>query len=150
MNRVLSILAAALVMVASTGAAPVPNQPVVKSKVNPASKAENKPYQVGPASWYGKQFHGRTTANGESFDMFELTAAHKRLPLGSYVKVTNLKTGKWLVVRINDRGPYVGDRIVDLSYGAARLLGIVGVQKVRLDLIEPETLASVQGYDGLQ
>jgi rare lipoprotein A len=150
MNRVLSIMAAALVMVASTGAAPVPKHPAVKSKENPPSQAENKPYQVGRASWYGKQFHGRTTANGESFDMFELTAAHKRLPLGSFVKVTNLKSGKWLVVRINDRGPFVGDRIVDLSYGAARLLGIVGVQKVRLDLIQPETLASVQGYDGLQ
>ena len=150
MNRVLSIMAAALVMVASTGAAPVPKHPVVKSKINSPSQAENRPYQVGPASWYGKQFHGRTTANGENFDMFELTAAHKRLPLGSYVKVTNLKSGKWLVVRINDRGPFVGDRIVDLSYGAARLLGIIGVQRVRLDIIQPETLASFQGYDGLQ
>jgi rare lipoprotein A len=150
MNRVLSILATALVMVASTGAAPVPKHQAVKSKGNPPSKAENKPYQVGRASWYGKQFHGRTTANGESFDMFELTAAHKRLPLGSYIKVTNMKSGKWLVVRVNDRGPYVGDRIVDLSYGAARLLGIIGVQRVRLDLIQPEALASVQGYDGLQ
>lgn len=150
MNRVLSIMAAALVMVASTGAAPVPKQRVAKSKGNPPSQAENKPYQVGPASWYGKQFHGRPTANGENFDMFELTAAHKRLPLGSYVKVTNLKSGKWLVVRINDRGPFVGDRVLDLSYGAARLLGIIGVQRVRLDIIQPETLASFQGYDGLQ
>src|SRR5260370_37135105 len=127
MNRVLSILAAALVLVASTGAAPVPNRSTVKSKGNTPSKAEKRPYQVGKASWYGKQFHGRTTANGENFDMFELTAAHKRLPLGSYVKVTNLRNVKWLVVRINDRAPYVGDRIVDLSYGAARLLGIVGL-----------------------
>jgi rare lipoprotein A len=150
MKRVLSILAAAFVLVASTEAAPVPARPITKSKGNTLSKAENRPYQVGPASWYGKQFHGRPTANGESFDMFELTAAHKRLPLGSYVKVTNLRNSKWIVVRINDRGPYVGDRIVDLSYGAARLLGIVGVQKVRLDVIQPETLASVQGYDGLQ
>src|SRR5258708_28947713 len=149
MNRVLSILAAALVMVASTGAAPVPKHPVPKSKGNTPPKSEAKPYQVGRASWYGKQFHGRTTAHRESFHMFELTAAHKRLPLGSYIKVTNMKSGKWLVVRVNDRGPYVGDRIVDLSYGAARLLGIIGVHGVRLDLIQPEALASVQGYDGL-
>jgi rare lipoprotein A len=101
---------------------------------------------VGLASWYGKQFHGRTTASGEDFDMFELTAAHKKLPLGTYVKVTNLRNGKWVIVRVNDRGPYVGTRIMDLSYSAARMLNFRdGVEKVRIDLIDPPTVASAAG-----
>ena len=79
--------------------------------------------------------------------MFELTAAHKQLPLGTYVKVTNLRNGKWIIVRVNDRGPYVGHRIMDLSYSAARMLNFRdGVEKVRLDLIEPPTVASNQQF----
>src|SRR5262249_32528359 len=162
MNRVLSILAAALCLAANVGAATVPNhqQPQVKPSAIPVAakavktapksqkiaKAEQKPYQVGSASWYGKQFHGKTTASGEDFDMFELTAAHRKLPLGTFVKVTNLKNGKWVIVRINDRGPYVGDRIMDLSYSAARMLNFRdGVERVRIDLIQPERIASNQG-----
>ncbi|HZD95353.1 MAG TPA: septal ring lytic transglycosylase RlpA family protein [Candidatus Sulfotelmatobacter sp.] len=160
MNRVLSILAATLFLVANVGAAPVPNhqQPRAKNSATPVAqklaktsqkttKTDPKPYQVGDASWYGKQFHGRTTASGEDFDMFELTAAHRKLPLGTFVKVTNLKNGKWIIVRINDRGPYVGDRIMDLSYSAARMLNFRdGVEKVRIDLIQPEAMALNQGY----
>jgi len=157
MNRVLSILAAALILVANVGAAPVPNhqQPRAKNSAIPvaaktgknASKTEPKPYQVGNASWYGKQFHGKTTASGEDFDMFELTAAHRKLPLGTFVKVTNLKNGKWIIVRVNDRGPYVGNRIMDLSYSAARMLNFRdGVERVRIDLIQPESMALNQGY----
>ena len=112
-----------------------------------SSKAEPKPYQVGTASWYGKQFHGKTTASGEDFDMFEFTAAHRKLPLGTFVKVTNLKNGKWIIVRVNDRGPYVGNRIMDLSYSAARMLNFRdGVERVRIDLIQPENVALNQGY----
>ena len=111
------------------------------------SRAESKPYQVGTASWYGKQFHGKTTASGEDFDMFEFTAAHRKLPLGTFVKVTNLKNGKWIIVRINDRGPYVGNRIMDLSYSAARMLNFRdGVERVRIDLIQPENVALTQGF----
>jgi rare lipoprotein A len=107
-----------------------------------AKDATAKPYQIGIASWYGKQFHGRATASGEDFDMFELTAAHRQLPLGTYVKVTNLRNGKSVIVRINDRGPFVGGRIMDLSYSAARMIGFRdGVERVRLDLIRPETVA---------
>ena len=144
MNRVLSILMAALFLVASVGAAPVPNHPV--PRVNPKSRAsQSKPYQVGKASWYGKKFHGKATASGEDFDMFELTAAHRQLPLGTYVKVTNLRNDKWVIVRVNDRGPYIRGRIMDLSYGAARMLDFhAGVEKVRLDVVEPETVASNQ------
>jgi rare lipoprotein A (peptidoglycan hydrolase) len=148
MNRVLSIVMAALVLVASVGAAPVPDHPIsqVKTK-NKASQPGPRPYQVGNASWYGKKFYGRATASGEDFDMFDLTAAHRRLPLGTYVKVTNLRNGKWVIVRVNDRGPYVRGRIMDLSYSAARMLDFhAGVEKVRLDIVEPETVASIRHF----
>ncbi|HEX2331426.1 MAG TPA: septal ring lytic transglycosylase RlpA family protein [Candidatus Angelobacter sp.] len=163
MKRVLSILAAASLSAANVGAAPVPNhrqQPqnktatdskvagspkTEKSQKSPkavAAKPATKPYQVGNASWYGKQFHGKETASGEDFDMFELTAAHRHLPLGTYVKVTNLRNGKWVIVRVNDRGPYVGNRIMDLSYSAARMLNFYGgIEKVRIDLVQPTTMA---------
>ena len=161
MRRALSILAAAGFLVANVGAAPVPNHHQPQSKTpnelkvaqsNPRLSSgkitrTTKPYQVGNASWYGKQFHGRTTASGEDFDMFELTAAHRRLPLGTYVKVTNLRNGKWVIVRVNDRGPYVGSRIMDLSYSAARMLNFRdGVERVRLDLVQPQNLAANQTY----
>ena len=143
MKRVLSILMAALVIVASVGAAPVPDHPTPRqAKSRSKVSSSNRPYQVGNASWYGKQFHGRATASGEDFDMFELTAAHRQLPLGSYVKVTNLRNGKWIIVRVNDRGPFVKGRIMDLSYGASRMLEFrAGVEKVRLDLVQPEAVA---------
>jgi len=82
--------------------------------------------QRGKASWYGKKFHGRKTANGEIYDMYAMTAAHKTLPLGTYVRVKNLKNGKETEVRVNDRGPFVRGRIIDLSYTAAKKLNIVG------------------------
>ncbi len=96
------------------------------------------PYQVGNASWYGDMFNGKATASGEEYDMFDFTAAHRALPLGSFVKVTNLKNKKSVVVRINDRGPVTPGRIIDLSYKAAHLLGMKekGVQKVRIDVME--------------
>jgi rare lipoprotein A len=78
----------------------------------------------GIASWYGKKFHGQKTASGETYDMFAMTAAHPTLPIPSYAKVTNLKTGKSVVVRVNDRGPFHTDRIIDLSYAAASRIGI--------------------------
>ncbi len=90
--------------------------------------------EVGYASWYGPKFHGRPTASGEPYNMYAFTAAHKLLPLGTYVLVTNLENGRQVVVRINDRGPFVKDRIIDLSYAAAKALGMVqkGVARVRL------------------
>jgi rare lipoprotein A len=81
--------------------------------------------QRGIASWYGREFHGRKTSNGEIYDMYALTAAHKTLPLGVSVKVTRRDSGRQVIVRINDRGPFVAGRIIDLSYAAARQLGIV-------------------------
>ncbi len=80
----------------------------------------------GIASWYGKKFHGNPTATGERYDMYKMTAAHKTLPLPSYVEVTNLNNGRKIVVRVNDRGPFHSGRIIDLSYSAAAKLGIIG------------------------
>ena len=82
--------------------------------------------QTGKASWYGKKFHGRKTANGEVYNMYAMTAAHKTLPLGTWVRVYNLSNNKSIVVRVNDRGPFVQGRIIDLSYTAAQKLGVVG------------------------
>ena len=97
--------------------------------------------RTGDASWYGPTFHGRTTANGERYNMLDLTAAHRTLPFGSYVRVTNLSNARSLVVRINDRGPFVGRRIIDLSYTAAKILGSprAGVMKVTLKVLDPDT-----------
>lgn len=91
---------------------------------------------TGSASWYGGKFHGRTTANGERYDMNELTAAHKTLPFGTKVRVTNERNGKAVVVRINDRGPFVGKRVIDLSRGAAQAVGMLGqgVARVKLEV----------------
>ena len=81
----------------------------------------------GVASWYGRKFHGQRTASGETYDMFAMTAAHPTMPIPSYARVTNLKSGDWVVVRINDRGPFLSQRIIDLSYAAAARIGIVAV-----------------------
>jgi rare lipoprotein A len=82
--------------------------------------------EQGLASWYGKDFHGRKTSNGETYDMYAMTAAHKTLPMNVHLKVTNLNNGQSTVVRVNDRGPFIKSRIIDLSYSAAKQLGVVG------------------------
>jgi rare lipoprotein A len=112
----------------------------------PNNKKRSQPYQVGTASWYGEYFQGKPTASGEPYDMLDFTAAHPTLPLGTFVKVTNLRNGKAVVVRINDRGPVVDGRIIDVSYNAARALGFKqrGLQKVRLDIYQPVTEAYLQ------
>ncbi len=98
----------------------------------------NPAYQVGKASWYGGLFQGKATASGEDYNMFDFTAAHRELPLGTFVKVTNLRNLKSVIVRINDRGPVTPGRIIDLSYSAARSLEMhqKGVEKVRIDVVE--------------
>jgi len=107
----------------------------------PELEPSAKPYQVGKASWYGGIFQGKATASGEDYDMFNFTAAHRELPLGTFVKVTNLKNLKSVIVRINDRGPVTPGRIIDLSYSAARSLEMhkYGLQKVRIDVVEART-----------
>jgi rare lipoprotein A len=105
---------------------------------------ENPDYRaVGLASWYGEDFHGRLTANGEIFDMEAITAAHPTMPLPSYARVTHLGNGRSIVVRINDRGPYHANRVIDLSHKSARLLGFhgQGVARVRVEYVGPAPLA---------
>src|SRR6202043_2245068 len=114
----------------------VPAKPEIRNQTG-----KNQPYQVGTASWYGEFFDGKPTASGEEYDMYDMTAAHPTLPLGSYVRVTNLRNGRAVVVKVNDRGPIVPGRIIDLSYGAAQVLEFEhrGLQQVRLDLVKPRT-----------
>jgi rare lipoprotein A len=116
-----------------------PRNAATGSRSGSRSKTHHQPYQVGTASWYGEYFEGRATASGEPYEMHNLTAAHPTLPLGSWVRVTNLHNGRVVYVRINDRGPIVPGRIIDLSYGAAQVLRFQnqGLQRVRLDLISP-------------
>ena len=145
MRPILATAMAALFFAVSTGAA---ERPTNTQHGNPAlvshRRQADKAYQIGTASWYGKSFDGKPTASGEPYNMFEFTAAHMKLPLGTFVKVTNLKNNLWVIVRVNDRGPVPAGRIIDLSYGAASMLKLraAGVQKVRLDIVQPETLAA--------
>jgi peptidoglycan lytic transglycosylase len=119
----------------------------VRHVVIPPALSGTGAFEVGTASWYGQDFEGKPTASGEPYNMFELTAAHPSLPLGTMVKVTNLRNRKAVVVRINDRGPVVDGRIIDVSYSAARVLNFQsrGVQRVRLDVVParktPPTMA---------
>ncbi len=106
--------------------------------VHPARAEMVQQPVIGHASWYGEEFARRPTASGEPYDPSKLTGAHRTLPLGSKVRVTNLLNGRSVMVTINDRGPYMPRREIDLSYGAARVLGIVrrGVARVRIELVE--------------
>lgn len=125
-------------------------EPKSRSGNSPVYTVLGKTYRVmnsadgfvenGYASWYGKKFHGRKTASGETYNMFAMTAAHKSLPLPSYVRVTLIETGKSIVVKVNDRGPFHKGRIIDLSYAAAAKLGILnnGHAEVRIEALVPE------------
>jgi rare lipoprotein A len=134
-------------LIVGLGAAQGPNiseaiaAPVSSVQARPEVRpVKTKPYQIGTASWYGQIFDGKPTASGEPYDMYDMTAAHLKLPMGSYVRVTNLRNGKEVVVRVNDRGPIVPGRIIDLSYGAAQALQFKhrGLQRVRLDLVQSD------------
>lgn len=127
--------------------------PIVEPRTNAGNKSPytvlGKTYRVMPdstgykergyASWYGTKFHGQKTSNGEEYDLYAMTAAHKTLPIPSYVRVTNLENGKQIVVRVNDRGPFHEGRIIDLSYAAAAKLGFGGTARVEVEAIDPRT-----------
>ena len=127
----------------------VKSEPRSKRGNGPVYTVWNKSYQVmdsaqgfsqeGLASWYGTKFHGRDTSSGEPFDIYKLTAAHRHLPLPTYVRVTNLSNNKQTIVKVNDRGPFHGDRIIDLSYAAAVKLGFhdKGTSRVRIEVVNP-------------
>lgn len=125
---------------AGTGLSPEERQALLST---PSPSPEPVPGQVfretGVSSWYGKDFHGRKTANGETYDMYGLTAAHRTLPLGTYIRVTNLENYRSAKVKVNDRGPYAKSRVLDLSYGAAKELGFVaqGTTQVRIESLDP-------------
>jgi rare lipoprotein A len=150
MLRVLSQASLVLFLTAALGAAPgnkmTPdsNQGIPGQTQDDIKPIPSRKFQIGRASWYGRLFQHKKTASGEPYDMHDFTAAHRTLPLGSWVKVTNLKNDKSVMVRINDRGPVAKGRILDLSYGAAMILGMDGdgIAKVRLDLIETPTMAT--------
>jgi len=142
-GRIVQGLAVALLVALGAAHGPINSSAASNPKFGPnqAPKAlsaqHNQPYQVGTASWYGDYFEGRPTASGEPFNMYDMTAAHLTLPLGTLVRVTNLRNHRSVIVRINDRGPYVDGRIVDLSFNAARVLHFdqQGLQRVRLDVV---------------
>ncbi|MBH3352349.1 MAG: septal ring lytic transglycosylase RlpA family protein [Pseudomonas stutzeri] len=102
---------------------------------------------TGTASWYGTKFHGQPTANGEKYDLYGMSAAHKTLPLPTYVKVTNLDNGRTVTLRVNDRGPFYSDRIIDLSFAAAKKLGFAetGTARVKVEGIDPQQWWAAQG-----
>jgi rare lipoprotein A len=128
----------------NVAAAPAPDEPARPAA--PKRKAAAAPHvidkslsysAIGTASWYGADFHGRRTANGETYNMHSLTAAHRTLPLQCTVRVTNLTNNRSLTVRVNDRGPYAGNRLIDLSAQGAKLLGFYdrGLAKVKVELV---------------
>jgi len=120
-------------------AAPAPQAPAPQAKDEAAPAGKPETTQVGTASWYGPGFHGRETASGETFDQHALTAAHRTLPLGTEAKVTNLATGQSVQVTINDRGPYVQGRQLDLSQAATKQIGLTkqGLAQVKIETKRP-------------
>jgi rare lipoprotein A len=130
--------------------------PDAQPKYEALSKSANRPYvafdkkyipmkkiipfeEEGYASWYGKRYHGRKTSIGETYDMYQMTGAHKTLPLPCYIKVTNLENKRSVIIRVNDRGPFIDERIVDLSYAAAQRLRIIekGSELVKIEMVNP-------------
>ena len=139
--RITRIVAIVLALSITWGCAPLRREQIPPPQI--------KKGEVGWASWYGAKFHGRRTASGEVYNMYQLTAAHKTLPLGTTVMVTHLKNGRSVMVTINDRGPFVRGRIIDLSYAAAHALRMVeeGVAKVRVEVLDkgPSPASSPKG-----
>jgi len=150
-------------------APPSPKPPAPGSEAHAALPPTQRPYKVfgvwyypipsargfaeeGRASWYGPGFHGAKTSSGERYDMHELTAAHKTLPLGTAVKVTRTDTGKSVIVRLNDRGPFVAGRVIDLSYSAAKALDMVGagIAPVRIEALQRATEHRIDGKSTLK
>jgi len=155
------ILASSFFFCACAGRMPPPQ---VKQKTTPGMPRSQKPYQIygvwyypipsaqgytenGIASWYGDIFHGKPTSSGEAYNMYDMTAAHKTLPLGTHVKVTNKNNGALVILRINDRGPFVSGRIIDLSYTAAQKLGMLqpGTIPVRVEAVQVAEKTALKG-----
>jgi len=129
-----------VIVLLSCSNSPRYNRNKIKPQIAKTKPKYNKKQKViyGTSSYYGKDFHGKLTANGEVYDMYGLTAAHKTLPLNTIIRVTNQSNGKSLILRVNDRGPYIGNRILDCSYGAALKLDFIqsGTTEVKIEVIE--------------
>jgi rare lipoprotein A len=137
-----SLMAMAMGMTgAALASAPLSTPPKEAPKASTSAKRSRFNVQIGKASWYGKKFNGRKTASGERFDMNAFTCAHRSLPLGSWVRVTNLLNQKAVFLRVTDRGPVPKTRVLDLSYAAAQRLGIGGVAKVKIEPVQQDDLA---------
>lgn len=133
-----TFLALVLGLSASGVASPtVKRMTAAKRGTHPTGAAKHHWFQVGRASWYGPGFEGRPTANGETYDMYAMTCAHRTLPLGTWVRVTNLINKRSVFLRVNDRGPMAPSLIVDLSYAASQRLGIGGIAKVKIEVVSP-------------
>lgn len=145
------------------------NVPDAIPKIEPFAKGPSKPYTIfdktytpitdyrpfiqrGVGSWYGKKFHGQRTASGEIYDMYKMTAAHPTLPIPSYARVTNIRNGKQVIVRVNDRGPFLASRIIDLSYTAAYKLGYIndGSAEIQVERLLPDEIARLTPDGGTQ
>ncbi|MES2391078.1 MAG: septal ring lytic transglycosylase RlpA family protein [Acidobacteriota bacterium] len=141
-RKTVGMMAMALGLTATVMAAP----PLKSATAQKTVASAKKWFQVGKASWYGKKFQGHRTADGEKYNMDALTCAHRTLPMGSWVRVTNLRNHRMVLVRVNDRGPVPETRILDLSYAAAKQLGIGGVAKVRVEAVaanDPQVVAEL-------
>jgi rare lipoprotein A len=137
-----AVLSAICISPGSTQAQP--DMPQANTQTAAATTPHRHWHQLGRASWYGGQFQGQATASGEPFNMNSMTCAHRSLPLGATVLVTNLRNHRSVLVRVNDRGPVPENRVIDLSYAAARILGFRGIAPVRLDLVDPASLSPTQ------
>lgn len=132
------VVTACTMLLGCTGSSPRFTLAKSESSSTIAAPSSTSSYEEGVASYYADEFNGRMTSNGETFDMHELTAAHRTLPFNTKVRVTNLVNGRFVVVRINDRGPFKDDRIIDLSLAGAKEIGLIssGTAKVRVEVLE--------------
>lgn len=134
------MLSVAMSVTALGSAAPTVKDVAKVPALKPVSAKKHHWYEIGKATWYGGKFDGRKTADGETYNENELTCAHRTLPLGTLIRVTNLQNNRSTVVRVTDRGPWVKHAILDLSHAAARKLGFTGTAQVRIDKVNPEDL----------
>ena len=139
LSTIAGIGLAGMLALSSANVARSAKDPDIRASAPAKQQVKKHWYQIGRASWYGLGFQGRETASGENYNMTDLTCAHRSLPLGTLVRVTNLDNHKSVVVRVNDRGPFLASRVIDLSYAAARFLGFDGTAKVRLDVLSRGT-----------
>jgi len=155
LRRVARVVAVGGMLLASTACLHRHHRVASAARVPSAARAPSTPVPIvqgerGIASWYGHPYHGRPTASGEIYNMYDMTAAHKTLPFGTRVTVHDLENGRDVTVRINDRGPFIEGRIIDLSYAAAQAMHMPGIAQVRLEILDLEQAAAIPGIFAVQ